>query len=276
MPYPRAYLALLVLVPMIILAFWPGYFSRLGETPWTIHVHGVTASVWVLALIVQSWAIHRRQIGLHRTVGRATFVLVPVFIAGGLLVLQSMAQGTFGGTRPFLVMFGPGLGALDLLSVLFFSGFFYAALRHRRNVQLHARYMLATILLLVTPISSRLLNGFVPGLRIQGPEDMHLFTLGVHLGNAMALAVALGLYFGARRHGRPFLLAAVFLVASSICFQWAAAAGPWLVFFRALGEMPTAALLAVGLGLGALVVYLGWRGPPKGVGKPLAGPVPGS
>lgn len=275
MPYPRAYLALLALVPLIALAFWPGYFSRLGQTPWTIHVHGVTASAWVLMLLVQSWAIHHGQVKLHRAVGRATFVLVPVFVAGGLLVLQSMAHGTFGGEHPFYAVFGAGLGAVDLLAVLFFSIFVYAGLRKRRQVQLHARYMLATVLLLATPILTRLLNGFVPGLRIQGPEDMHLFMVGVHLGNAIALVITLGLYLAARRYGRPFLLAAVFLVASSISFQWLAATRPWQSFFRTLGETPTGLLVALGLCTGAVVVYLGWRAPPRATKRSLSRAVPG-
>jgi hypothetical protein len=43
MPYSRAHLYLLILVPLVGLAFWPGYFARLGETPWAIHLHGITA-----------------------------------------------------------------------------------------------------------------------------------------------------------------------------------------------------------------------------------------
>jgi hypothetical protein len=266
MPYPRAHFFLMVLIPLIGLAFWPEYFARLGDAPWAIHVHGFTAMLWVLMLISQSWAIHSGRRALHRATGRSSFVLVPVFFAGSFLVLQSMAQRTFGG-HPFYEAFGAGLGAIDLLAVLFFAGFYYAALRHRRQVQLHSRYMLATVLLLATPIATRLLVGFVPPLRIAGAEDMHLFPIAVHLGNAIALAIAAALYFQGRQHGRPFLLAAAFLVLSSVSFQWFAATAPWQAVFRGMGGLPTGVLIAMGLLLGALVL---WRGFFEGAGASIS------
>lgn len=272
MPYPRAHYYLLAMIPLIGLAFWPGYFARLGETPWSVHVHGVTATLWILMLVAQSWAIHSGRWALHRATGRSSFVLVPVFLAGGFLMLQTMSRRTFGG-HPFFEVFGAGLGAFDLLAVLFFAGFYYAALRNRRRVQLHARYMLATVLLLATPITSRFLNFYVPGMKIEGPEDMHLFAVGVHLSNAIGLAIAVGLHLQARRHGLPFLLAAVFLVASSISFQWLAAASLWQATFRGIGMLPSVVVVALGLLLGALVLWLGLRPAPPGTGRgPQAGP----
>jgi hypothetical protein len=126
--------------------------------------------------------------------------------------------------------------------------------------------MLATVLLLATPIASRVLNGYVPGLRIEGPEDMHLFVVSVHLGNAIGLAIALGLYLQARRYGLPWLLAATFLVVSSASFQWLAATGPWQAGFRGIGLLPSLVLVALGLLLGALVLWRGLRPAPPGTG----------
>lgn len=266
MPYPHAHWYLLALIPLVGLAFWPGYFSRLGEVPWTLHAHGITASLWLLMLMAQSWAIHHGRRSLHRAAGRSSFVLAPLFLGSGFLVLKSMAQQTFAG-HPFYQVFGAGLGLLDLLAVLFFAGFYYGALRHRRRVQLHARYLLATVLLLSTPIASRLFNFYVPGLQVRGPEDMHLFVIGVHLGNAIGLAIALGLYWKAPKHGRPFLLAALFLVTSSIAFQWLAGWTPWQAAFRSIGELPTAVVAALGLGLGALALWLGLRASAPGEGR---------
>jgi hypothetical protein len=266
MPYPRAHYYLLGLIGLVGLAFWPNYFSRLGDVPWALHAHGITASLWLLLLISQSWAIHHGKRSLHRAAGRSSFVLAPLFLASGFLVLKSMAQQTYGG-HAFYEVFGAGLGLLDLLAVLFFAGFYYGALRHRRRVQLHARYLLATVLLLATPIASRLFLFYVPGLQVRGPEDMHLFAIGVHLGNAIGLAIALGLFLPAPKHGRPFLLAALFLVLSSIAFQWLAAASPWQALFRSIGQAPSLAMAAIGLLLGALALWLGLRGSAPGEGR---------
>ena len=48
MPYPRAHYAVLVVIGVIALGFWPSYFSVWGSVPWQFHAHGVAASVWVL------------------------------------------------------------------------------------------------------------------------------------------------------------------------------------------------------------------------------------
>lgn len=265
MPYPRAHYYLLLLIPLVGLAFWPGYFSRLDEAPLAFHLHGITASLWMLLLITQSWAIHGRRRALHRALGRTSIVLVPLFLVGGFLVLKSMSQQTYG-EHPFFQVFGAGLGLIDLLAVLFFAAFYAAALRYRRRVQLHARYMIATILLLTMPIGTRVLNAYVPGFRIEGPEDMYLFAVALHLSNAVGLLFALGLYLQDRAHGRPFLLVMAFMAASGIGFQWLAEMAPWQGLFRLLGELPSGAMVLLGLVLAAGALWRGLGGAPPSAG----------
>ena len=48
MPYRRAWWAMLVLAPIILLAFWPAYFGALPTAPLAFHAHGLTATAWLL------------------------------------------------------------------------------------------------------------------------------------------------------------------------------------------------------------------------------------
>lgn len=254
MPYPRAHWVLLLLVPLTLIAFWDSYFSVLGTSSVAHHAHGVTASLWILLLISQSWAIHNRQIAWHRAAGRASFALFPLFLAGGLMVLQVMAARSR--SQPFIEIYGAGLGAIDLVTVATFAAVYYLALRNRRNVQLHARYMLATPILLLSPVFSRLIIQYVPWLEIQGPEDFWAFVWAVQIANAIALAVALALYATAPRHGRPFAIAAAAVMIQVAAFQWLGPAEWWRSAFAALSVVPTTLFVVVGLVVGILLVLL--------------------
>jgi hypothetical protein len=267
MPYPYAHYFLVALIPLIALAFWPFYFSRLGEVPYAQHVHAVTAIGWFFLLILQSWAIHNRNVWLHRRLGRSSFVLFPLFLVGGLLVLHAMAQGTLAGLNPFIGMYGPALGLIDILAVGTFAFLYYSALKTRSTVQLHARYMLATPLLLLSPIFARLLAQHIPALQIAGPADMPLFIYSVQLANAIALAVALALFASAPRHGRPFLLVAAVIALQAIGFQWLGFTAWWREVYTSLADLPVAVLVALGLIAGFGIVYLGFVGPRPKAGR---------
>ena len=91
MPYRHAHFYLLLLFPLAALAFWPNYFSIVRSAPFALHAHGVTAASWIALLAFQSWSIHRRRNALHRATGLAGLALFPFFVAGGLLVIQTMA-----------------------------------------------------------------------------------------------------------------------------------------------------------------------------------------
>ena len=250
MPYPHAHWALLALVAALSVAFWPGYFSRLGESPLAHHVHGLTASLWILMLLLQSWAIHGRRIRLHRAVGRSSLLLFPLFLVGGLMVLHAMATGFAAQADPFMVKFGARLGLLDLIAVAAFAWLYHGALRHRRNVQLHARFMLATPLLLLAPIVSRLLTFHVPYFAIEGLEDFPVFFANLHVSNGVALVTALWLYASAPRHGWPFLAVAGVAVFQGAAFQWVAATAGWQATFAAFAAVPVAVPGLVGLAAG--------------------------
>lgn len=259
MPYPRAHFALLALVPLIVLAFWPFYFSRLGASPWTMHVHGLTGTAWILLLIFQSWAIHNRRIAWHRLAGQGSLVLFPAFLAGGLLVLHTMARGLAEEARPFVMLYGSGLGLVDMLAVGTFAWLYYNALKHRRDVQLHARYMLATPLLLLMAIFARLFTMAGP-LAIRGGEDLPRFVGSFHLSAMIVLGIALALYAGNRQHGRAFLVVAVVTGLQSAGFQWVGPLEAWRSLYAGVAGVPLPVTLIVGLAAGAGIAWAGWRG----------------
>jgi hypothetical protein len=217
----------------------------------------VTASLWIVLLAFQSWSVHRRRNTLHRSGGLASLALFPFFIAGGLLVIQTMAAKFAAGNDPFYALFGARLGAVDAISSAAMPWLFYLALKERRKVHLHARYMLAPVLFLLPPILSRLMP-VLPPLAIAGPADFHRFGYGVHLADALSIAVAATLYWRAPKWGQPWLVVGGLIAAQSLAFETLGRTAAWEGLFAAIGTVPTAAVATLGLAAGAAAAWAGW------------------
>lgn len=257
MPYRHAWMFIAALIAATVFAFWRSYFAVLTSSPPGFHIHGITASLWMLLLLAQSWTPHRGKMAVHRLTGRATFVAIPLFAAGSMAVMHSMAVGTVGG-NPFYALWGAPLALLDLLA---FGAVLYAAgmaLLHRRAVRLHAGYMLSTALPLVSPVMGRVFNQTVPGITIRGPQDFPLFGWGVQLANVLVAVIALWLWRREPKHGRPWTVAFVVIVVQIVSFETVGASDAWLLVVRAIAATPLAVALTFGLAAGAAVVLLGW------------------
>jgi hypothetical protein len=268
LPYRRAYLWVGAMVPLILLAFWPAYFGKLGEAPWAFHVHGITASLWVALLIAQSWAIHHRRRDVHVLAGKTMLVLIPAFLAGGFAIVAREVNET----NPFMMIYRDPLAASDTITVVTFAVLGWAGLRARRQVQLHARYLLATVLFLIMPIATRIFSNHTPGLTLNGPEDYWRYGLSVQISFLIAFAIALRLYLANRRHGLPYLVAMSSLVLQSFAFSFIARTETWMGLMRVYGMLPSTVHIGVGLVVGLVVVVLGWIRAPARLRPPE--PVP--
>jgi hypothetical protein len=91
--YPNAswYFALAVLVTWV--GFSTSYFGRLQQTDIYHHIHGATAGLWMLLLIIQPILYQRGKIALHRKLGKiSAIILVPLLVLGGIKMMHSMMQ----------------------------------------------------------------------------------------------------------------------------------------------------------------------------------------
>lgn len=254
MPYPRAWLWVAALLMLTVPAFWPNYLGQLGAAKWQIHAHGTTAGLWVLLVIFQSWTIHHGHRSLHRTAGLTSLLLAPLFIAGGILVIATMALRS----GPFTELFGARLALIDAVSIFGFAAFVFLALKHRRNVGLHASWMLATVIPLINPTTSRLFPAFVPGLTIRSIEELPRFGGSIHLAQIIAIGITLFLYLRYRRHGTPMLVVAGILVLQTVLFETVARSPWWSDVHVQIGAMSPVILVALGVALGAVAVVAGW------------------
>ncbi|MEQ1909262.1 MAG: hypothetical protein ABMA15_10595 [Vicinamibacterales bacterium] len=266
MPYRHAHWAIALLLALAGLAFWPTYFSVLGTTRWPFHAHAIASTLWMLVLLAQSISIHSRRRPLHRQLGTAIFLLVPLFTAATAMMFQTlMSSGTgFAGQMGarILVMEGPVL--------ILFPWFAYQALRHRRNPWLHGGWLLATPLMLVLSIVTRLDPGEYTTWFAAADDVPGRFGVQVATASLLVLMSCSWLYRQAKGRSAPAVTMAIVAL-----LQWGsyhlvdeASAAQRLAF--AVGRQPIALVGLAGLVVGITAVWFGWQ---HSVRKPTPAPL---
>lgn len=228
--YPNAPFWFAGLLVLVILGFWPSYFSPSAPSAtFGQHFHSVVMLVWLLMLIVQPWLIRSRRRELHRMIGRSSFVVGPLVVISALYVVLDNLAGL---PQPY-----PPIGLsffwLGLASALYYAMLYGLGVRHRKNVQLHARYMAATALGFITPGMGRL------SARVGEATGLSF----LNFPNALWVPAVIGcvmIYFDKTKHGRirsPWVLATVAWVVTVLGFHflprfaWFSAFADWYLGF---------------------------------------------
>lgn len=146
---------------LALVAFWPSYLSTPGTATGYTHFHAAAAIAWMLMLIVQPLAIRNRRLGLHRALGRTSYLIAPLVVISMVLLAHSKTRGVPPADLPGFYV------PLSLAGV--FSVSYALAIATRRNTASHARFMICTALTLIDPVVVRLLflAYATPGFRYQ-------------------------------------------------------------------------------------------------------------
>lgn len=208
--YKNAYIYFALAFLVTVTGFFPSYFNRLAATSAAHHFHGITATLWMLLLVVQPFLYRLDKIHLHRLLGRSTFVLVPLIVIGGLLMVYKMVNDEGYGLLAYQ------LGYIDFFVLSQFILFYCLAIKNVRNTQYHARYMAATIFGPLIPALTRIFN-IIPW--IEGIQySLHLSYISVEI-------VLILLIFDDHRRGKirlPYLLAIGLMIIQHITMHFAA------------------------------------------------------
>ncbi len=149
----RSWPYVVALLLISLAAFWPTYFAvGLSSSSIYIHFHAITAALWMMLLIVQPFLVRRYRYDAHRTLGRVSYVLVPVLLASMLLLANYRLRSVPAEAYPmqtYVLFLQFSLGGLFALS-------FVLAMIYRREVEIHSRFMVCTGMTLIDPVFARL------------------------------------------------------------------------------------------------------------------------
>jgi hypothetical protein len=259
MPYPRAPYYMLGVIGIILIGFWPSYFTVAPTVPWQFHAHGVAASCWVLMVTAQSWtAQHKGQLQLHRAVGKASLFLFP-FLTGGLAAIISRQGQDFVAGDPVNLLYGPGFLIGTMVAIAAYVTVYYRALKYRRKVWVHAGYMLSTPLILFESPFSRIMGLYIPAFGVKGPADFPHIMQTILWSCAMELGIIAYIWWRVRDRAKPFLVTGALIVIEVLALVFASDF-PVLKRLDALvGHTPGAPIWLIGFAIGAMTSWAGWN-----------------
>lgn len=159
--FKHAFWPFILFLIAVLTAFWPRYFSLLGEVPIDphFHAHGASMTLWAILLIVQPIPIRLNYRKLHKILGYFSYLLVPLVFYSIIDLLLFRMQGARA-----LANFHLHFVALVVNSAVAFLLVYGLAIYFRKQVQLHARFMVATVFTILTPVTDRLTYRFAPEL----------------------------------------------------------------------------------------------------------------
>jgi hypothetical protein len=218
------------LLIIVLLGFWPSYFSRFfdGTADFNsyFHFHAVTAFFWLILLIVQPTLIHKKKIHLHKALGKLSYILIPLIFISVMLLAHNRITGN---EEDLGLSLWIPFKDLFVLTIAYFI-----AIKYRHNIQIHARGMIAAGIVLIEPALVRfILNTFFPESGF-APEGYLATIFLIYLLFA-------GLIFAERKQkvGRwvfPLILGTYIFVHSVIIFQ--IQIGPWQAFAKWFASLP--------------------------------------
>lgn len=218
--YSNAYLWMIAVLVISIIGFVPSYFSHIIKINLSHHLHGVSATLWLVMVIVQPALYRFNKMKLHRMLGWVSVVLALGVVAGAFSMVRIMMQnkGQYGleGIEYYI-------GVFDAAMLLPFILFFILGIKFRKNIQLHARYMLCTAIFPLVAPTSRLL----PHIGISSWEGM--FTGSLIINEVIFIA----LIINDRIQGKyrwPYILALFITLAFHISSYFV----PQMPFWRSI------------------------------------------
>lgn len=212
--YPHAQWWFALCLVMTWVGFSRSYFAQIRTEPLLHHIHGALMGGWIVTLILQPILYQQNRIRLHRTIGKwAVYLLIPAIAACGFLMVRGMLHITF--LPPFIINHLAFLDIFGLLQLLTFVAF---AVIYARNLAIHARCIVCTVLLMMPPALARATQ--LPGWHV---------TFHAHVNFAMGLMsfILLLLIADDARKGKVYPVYPIAFVLNTTCGIAANFANGW-------------------------------------------------
>ncbi len=144
--YRNAHWFVLIIALATLSGFVPTYFLNFDAVLPRHHIHMATALCWMLLLFVQPLLASRGKFGLHRVLGWSSVVVFPLLAATSAYIVwyASGVDVVKGGVYPKLYWF-------DYWMLPVMIGLWIAGIVWRKDVAIHQRCMLLTLVVLAPP-----------------------------------------------------------------------------------------------------------------------------
>lgn len=159
--YNRASLIAIGILIILTVGFYRTYlvfFPTFEGLQFVHHVHGAIMLLWIGLLIVQPWLVSQKKFGVHRAIGKLSFVLAPLVF----LCILMVSRFTYYANLQRLPAPSDAVAILSLSipPAIIFAVFYGCAIANRRRTYYHMRYMIGTGLLMIGPGLGRIIRHY--------------------------------------------------------------------------------------------------------------------
>lgn len=141
---------------VVIWGFWKTYivlFPSFKGFGYTHHIHGLLMMMWIFMLIVQPLLIRAKKLSLHRAIGKASYMVVPLLLLS-IFMVDKISYYKMLPVAPQQAIAGI---ALNIPALFVFAVLYGLAIWKKKKSRIHMRYMLGTSLLMIGPGLGRVL-----------------------------------------------------------------------------------------------------------------------
>ncbi len=213
------YFFILVLI-FTLLGFFPTYFMKFpvfeGLTS-AHHLHAAVALLWIFMLILQPFLIKSGRYSLHRTVGRLSYVVMPLLLlsffgvarAGYFRNIKTMSQ------EDALAALTNGIPDMLYMGTLYTLGIVY-----RKRTAWHLRFFTATGIMILGP-----------GLGRFAFASFHAAVAGVIMATAFLIIPLLWMIMDIRKKKSPVPIGIFILISFTAVFTGQSGHSAWWQHF---------------------------------------------
>ena len=219
--YAYAHWYMLAAFAVVIAGFWPTFYGSFGARTPVIMVHGVTSTLWYVALVLQPWLVTNGYVRWHRRVAVVVIALLPILCVSALMTTRGML--TTSGLPPFA---RPLIAYLDITLVTLFVVMFALGLKNRRTPAAHKRYMVSTALLGFPPAVTRFIG------RSFGVNPIVAINYSFIFVELILIALIIADWRMGERRRWAYPIALVTHIVVQVLMMPVSSSAPWVAFCR--------------------------------------------
>ena len=194
-PYRRISMFFVFILALVTWGFYKTYiifFPAFTGFSNIQHFHGAMMLTWMIILITQPLLIRSGKLGIHRAIGKLSYVVAPLLVVSIFLVSRMVYQRAAPAVshQERIAMI-----ALSIPYLVAFAIFYSLAIINRKKSYRHMRYMIGTSFLMVAP-------GLGRGLIIYFHNSLQD---AVNYSNYFVMAIAAGLLINDISKKRSFI-----------------------------------------------------------------------
>ncbi len=204
--YKNYHLWMLIPFVISILGFSYSYYFNLANATFHQHVHGISATLWYVLVIVQPYLITRKQnIQRHKTLGTIGIILAGIVAGSAFSIIPKNIDnvktldinGFFNPTIAYFVTL------LDFVLICMFLLSVSLAILNikKRNLSGHVQWLMASVFFVLSPAMSRMLGMAAIFINNGNMEGVTMVKMAIPTMIVMMVFIVLFYYkFGSFKH----------------------------------------------------------------------------